>query len=373
MYNGRNYQTDNYQLVGFRYDDNVMNKFHINLKQADAPTRAEVVCDNTVLSSLDIEKPKQDLKVSIVQSDSLTDSTPTENSAPVAHAGKDQSVLSGATITLSAEQSTDADGDELTYVWKQISGLSATIQTTNRVNTSVILPESSKAESYVFSVMVSDGKATSEDTVMISAQPQANQNHAPQVSLPQSMEAKSGEVIEITATASDQDGDVLSYQWNTSGLAYQPVSVSTIRLTVPEVAVDSQFTVRVVVSDPAGESASSSTIVKVKANNNSCSISDPNAANYAAWSASKSYSGGDLVSYKQLVWKAKYWSQNNQPDNSDAWELFSDVALQWSAQKSYSGGDQVTYNGVKYEAKWWTRGHQPDTSSVWTNAGVACP
>ena len=76
-----------------------MNKFHINLKQADAPTRAEVVCDSTVLSSLDIEKPKQALTVSIVQSESLTDSTPTENEAPVAHAGEDQSVLSGATIT----------------------------------------------------------------------------------------------------------------------------------------------------------------------------------------------------------------------------------------------------------------------------------
>ncbi|WP_061008689.1 M66 family metalloprotease [Vibrio sp. CUB2] len=372
VYNGRNYQTDNYQLVGFRYDDNVMNKFHINLKQADAPTRAEVVCDNTVLSSLDIEKPKQDLKVSIIQSDSLTDSTPTENSAPVAHAGEDQSVLSGAAITLSAEQSADADGDELTYLWKQISGLPATIQSTDKVNTSVILPESNKAESYVFSVTVFDGKASSEDTVMINAQPQANQNHAPQVSLPQSMEAKSGAVIEIAATASDQDGDVLSYQWHTSDLAYQPVSVGTIRVKVPEVTVDSQFTVLVVVSDPTGESASSSTVVRVKANNNACSISDSNAANYAVWSASKSYSGGDLVSYKQLVWKAKYWSQNNQPDNSDVWELISDVALPWSTQKAYSGGDQVTYNGVKYEAKWWTRGDQPDVSSVWTGKGSAC-
>lgn len=179
-------------------------------------------------------------------------------------------------------------------------------------------------------------------------------------------------MIEITATASDQDGDVLSYQWHTASLTYQPVSVGTIRLTVPEVTVDSQFTVRVVVSDPAGESASSSTVVKVKANNNACNISDPNVANYAVWSAGKSYSGGDLVSYKQLVWKAKYWSQSNQPDNSDSWELVSDVALPWSTQKAYSGGDQVTYNGVKYEAKWWTRGDQPDISSVWTGKGSAC-
>lgn len=369
VYNGQDHQTDNYQLVGFRYDDNVMNKFHINLKQANDPTRAEVVCDNAVLSSLDIEKPKQALEVSIVQSDSLK---PSENNKPVAHAGEDQSVLSGATITLSADKSTDADGDKLTYVWEQISGLPASIQASNAMTTNVVLPESTQEQSYVFSVLVSDGKSSSSDMVTIIAQPQPTQNHAPEVSLPSSIDAKPGEVIEITATASDPDGDVLSFKWSTSGLAYQTMSDGTIQLSVPDVTVDSQFLLSVVVSDPKGESASANTTLNVKASGNTCSVSDPNATNYDAWSANKSYSGGDLVSYKQLVWKAKHWSQNNQPDSSDAWELVSDVVLPWSSQAAYSGGAQVTYNGVKFEAKWWTRGEQPDVSSVWVNKGAAC-
>lgn len=240
------------------------------------------------------------------------------------------------------------------------------------MTTNVVLAESTQEQSYVFSVLVSDGKSSSSDMVTIIAQPQPTQNHAPEVSLPSSIVAKPGEVIEITATASDPDGDVLSFKWSTSGLAYQTISGGTIQLSVPDVTVDSQFLLSVVVSDPKGESASANTTLNVKASGNTCSVSDPNAMNYDAWSASKSYSGGDLVSYKQLVWKAKHWSQNNQPDSSDAWELVSDVVLPWSSQAAYSGGAQVTYNGVKFEAKWWTRGEQPDVSSVWVNKGAAC-
>ncbi len=40
---------------------------------------------------------------------------------------------------------------------------------------------------------------------------------------------------------------------------------------------------------------------------------DANASKYAAWESSKIYNGGDTVSFDHLVWKAKYWTQGNQP------------------------------------------------------------
>ncbi len=41
--------------------------------------------------------------------------------APVADAGPDQSVTTGATVTLDGSGSTDADGDSLTYSWSLTS------------------------------------------------------------------------------------------------------------------------------------------------------------------------------------------------------------------------------------------------------------
>ena len=45
----------------------------------------------------------------------------TENSRPVAHAGDDQEVFTGQVVVLDGNQSTDADGDNLTYLWSLIS------------------------------------------------------------------------------------------------------------------------------------------------------------------------------------------------------------------------------------------------------------
>lgn len=42
----------------------------------------------------------------------------------------------------------------------------------------------------------------------------------------------------------------------------------------------------------------------------------------------------------------------------------------WSATKNYVVGDLVSYNGKKYEATWWSTGAQPDTfSNVWKDLG----
>ncbi|MFM2587414.1 carbohydrate-binding protein [Vibrio sp. TBV020] len=112
--------------------------------------------------------------------------------------------------------------------------------------------------------------------------------------------------------------------------------------------------------------------MNVKGVTGSCDVNDLNAGSYPQWSSSQTYVGGNTVSYKGFVWKAKYWTRNNQPDQSFAWELVSDVSLPWSSQRAYTGGDIVIYQGVKYQARWWTMGELPDVSSVRDNQGPAC-
>ncbi len=368
---------DHYQLSANRYSSNLMNKLHINIKQSDNPTKAEIICDSKVQSSLNISEPKQELAVSIIQSESIISTTPVvpdDNNAPVADAGSNQLATAGSTVTLSAANSTDADGDELTYQWAQLTGSSVVILSANSVATDVELPDSAKVETYTFMLTVSDGKESSVDTVTITAEANVIENSAPEVSLPASLSAESGSYIDIKATASDKEGDALTYQWNTSGLAYQKLAQNWIRVTLPEVTSDKNYPVSVTVTDSQGAATTSTTQVKVKAPviENTCDVTDANAANHPAWSASQTYVGGNQVSYDGLVWKSKYWNRGEQPTDSAAWELMSDVTLPWSTQNAYSGGDVVTYNGSKYQAKWWTRGDRPDSSSVWTNLGAAC-
>ncbi|WP_311290376.1 carbohydrate-binding protein [Paenibacillus glycanilyticus] len=73
------------------------------------------------------------------------------------------------------------------------------------------------------------------------------------------------------------------------------------------------------------------------------------------------------MTYNGIEYKAGWWTQGDQPDNSDVWKPVSASAVQaWSSAKAYNGGDQVIYEGHTYKAKWWTKGEIPG------KAGVGC-
>jgi len=72
----------------------------------------------------------------IVDSAADTVSISTSNSAPVANAGPDQTVLLGSAVTLDGSSSSDADGDGLTFSWALITlpaGSAATSMSTSLV------------------------------------------------------------------------------------------------------------------------------------------------------------------------------------------------------------------------------------------------
>ena len=105
-----------------------------------------------------------------------------------------------------------------------------------------------------------------------------------------------------------------------------------------------------------------------------CDASDPNSANYPAFSLSTVYTAGDTVSYNGLVYRAKWWTQGATPDSTDAFELVSEVVLPYSESTAYQGGDLVTYEGGLYEARWWTRGASPRTEPwVYLGESPDCP
>ncbi|MFO7287793.1 MAG: PKD domain-containing protein, partial [Gammaproteobacteria bacterium] len=128
---------------------------------------------NTVKPSFVADRPGEYV-ATLVVSDGEFDSEPdtvkvsTTNSAPVANAGSDLTATVGDTVELDGSASTDADGDELTYLWSIVSrpdGSTAELVGETLVNPTL---EVDVAGLYVVQLIVSDRALSSDpDTVAI--------------------------------------------------------------------------------------------------------------------------------------------------------------------------------------------------------------
>ncbi|WP_297871258.1 glycosyl hydrolase family 18 protein [uncultured Oscillibacter sp.] len=60
-------------------------------------------------------------------------------------------------------------------------------------------------------------------------------------------------------------------------------------------------------------------------------------------------------------------TSRGEPAGSTAPESPADI---WNSAAVYTGGDTVCYQGRRYRAKWWTQGEQPGGSDVWEDLGI---
>ncbi len=172
-----------------------------------------------------------------------------DNTAPVANAGPDQSGRVNTTVTLDGSESSDADGDDLTYQWTfatKPTGSTATLSSATAVRPTFLLD---KASDYVVRLVVHDGReASAPDTVTISSI-----NSKPVAEAGPDQTGLVGDTLTLDGTASsDVDGDALVFQWRvvskpatstavvTNGTAVRP----TLVLDVP-----GTYTVELVVND----------------------------------------------------------------------------------------------------------------------------
>ncbi len=148
--------------------------------------------------------------------DGLTDSAPdsvaitTENSAPIAHAGPDQSVLVGTEVTLDGSASTDPDRDSLGFRWSLTApgGSAAALDDPDLPGPHfhVDLPGT-----YIGQLVVNDGVLDSApDTVSISTE-----NSPPVACIQAPASATVGDQVRLDgACSSDADRDPLHYVWS---------------------------------------------------------------------------------------------------------------------------------------------------------------
>jgi len=90
--------------------------------------------------------------------DTVTVTVDNANQVPIADAGTNQVVVSGATVTLNGSASSDPDGNPISYLWSQTSGTRVSLSSSNTARPTFVATDPGV---YVFELKVYDGTDTS--------------------------------------------------------------------------------------------------------------------------------------------------------------------------------------------------------------------
>lgn len=299
---------------------------------------------------------------------------PAVNLPPLANAGGDLSTTGPAELILDGAASRDPENGTLRYQWRQIAGPQAPLSDASQARAWVNLGTVSQDTRLEFELTVTDEQWLASVDRMVVTHQAPPPNLPPMVTVPAPASVQAGQQVSITASASDPNGDSLSYQWTVpAGLSASGQNSKTLVVTAPSVTANTDYDLIVTVTDGALDSQGQTRLTVTPASGGSeCSAIDPEAANTPAWNASTVYNADTKVSHNQLVWQAKYWTQGNEPGpTADQWKLISQVQLGWNAGVAYSGGDISTHNGRKWKAQYWTKGNEPGKHAVWLDQGTA--
>ncbi|MCZ4351928.1 PKD domain-containing protein, partial [Roseovarius aestuarii] len=163
------------------------------------------------------------------------------NTPPTANAGADQTVASGAAVTLDGSGSRDPDtGQTLTYTWSQTEGTTVTLSDVNADKpsfTAPVLVAGSGSETLKFQLSFGDGIATDTDTVEIKVEAPAN--------TPPTADAGPDQIVGLAGLgtlivvklngsgSSDPDtGQTLTYSWRLVSSGYK-VSIASADTATP--------------------------------------------------------------------------------------------------------------------------------------------
>lgn len=114
-------------------------------------------------------------------------------------------------------------------------------------------------------------------------------------------------------------------------------------------------------------------------------VDDPATSPYQIWTKEGTYLAGTKVVWHHNVYRAKWWTSGDLPDNpvlvewETPWELVGPVLPgekpvpvptlpkgtypDWSGTAVYEKDARVLFEGVPYRAKWWNQGDSPAASS----------
>ena len=134
------------------------------------------------------------------------------NDTPIANAGGLQNILAGTTVTLDGSGSSDANGDALSYAWTLTSKPAGSAASLTNPTSPKPTFQADVAGTYVASLVVNDGKVSSQaGTVTVTA---TVANAAPVANAGTAQNTVTGTTVTLDGSgSSDANGDALSYAW----------------------------------------------------------------------------------------------------------------------------------------------------------------
>lgn len=227
-------------------------------------------------------------------SDPATLTLNTENSPPIARAGENSTATLGQLVTLDGTQSSDPDGDPITYLWTLTAKPEASRTTLNNRDTARPTFRVDVAGTYVVTLVVNDGRVSSAPdaaTIMtVNAKPVANAGTSRSVMV--------GSTVTLDGRGSfDPERSTLAYQWR---LLSKP-SGSTAQINNPAAAqtffladLTGEYRVQLVVNDGELDSDPAEIIITA---GTSCPTAPPPVSGVTA-------SDGTFADRVEVTWEA---------------------------------------------------------------------
>ena len=216
-----------------------------------------------------------------------TTNTPSTNRPPSADAGADRLVQPGDIVILNGTASTDPDGDPLTYLWNQTSGDPVTLSAAaspypnftapdypTTMSFELVVRDGSLSSVDTASVVVSDPAPTTNSTHLVATTNTTSANRPPSADAGADRLVQPGDIVILNGTASDQDGDHLTYRWShDSALNITLADTATTlspSFTAPQVDSNTTITFTLTATDTHNATSSDQmtvTITDMPANN----------------------------------------------------------------------------------------------------------
>ena len=190
-----------------------------------------------------------------------------ENQPPMADAGPDQTVDEGAVAVLSGTNSSDPEGDVLSYFWEQTGGSSVTLSDPESAQPNFETPDvGPDGESLTFKLTVSDANGLlAEDHCTVNV---SWINIPPTADAGADISVEEGYEIILDGTgSSDPDDDIVAYIWEqTGGPAVEilnPTDVQASFIAPNSTSEGVSLTFRLTVQDLGGLIADDTCVVNV--------------------------------------------------------------------------------------------------------------
>jgi hypothetical protein len=181
------------------------------------------------------------------------------NRYPIGKAPTDLKVKEDTEVVLDASESSDPDGDTLTYKWTQTGGPLVSLKGADTVKLSFKTPKVFTKTLLTFTLVVKDTANAESPPVPVTLT--VEHVNKPPVAHPRKLpsDINPASITLDGSTSTDPDGDTLTYKWQQvlgSQVTLPSDTAASVTFEVPQTAFAVQLQFKLTVTDPAGASAS---------------------------------------------------------------------------------------------------------------------